>query len=388
DLVRDDRPGRMSPLVDEVSRKSMDERPLVVVIDSAKALQDFTGERELRMALYDLTSRLAHTEAALLLVGEYTEDEMTAGVEFSIADTIIHLAYEPREPIDRRWVRVVKMRGTHHLEGKHTFRISPAGFEVFPRIETLDPGAPKAVSGRIPSGIPGLDKIMGGGIGAGEATVLLGPSGVGKTIAGLRFVAEGVAQSERCLYVTFQDTPEQLVEMAATFDWDLGTARTKGQLVVHHVPLGELDLDVLTSRIRTELVDGSIQRVVIDSLAEMVFATRESHRFPAYARSLTGLIRASGASLLMSSETTTLGASPEPIGGVTFLFHNVILMRYIEMDSEIGRAVNIVKMRNSDHRKGTFGFTVGADGVTIGEPLHSVTGVLGWSALRTPLIPN
>ena len=102
DLIRDDRPGRMGPLVDEVARKTMDENPVLVVIDSAKALRDFTGERELRMAFYDLTSRLAHTDAALLLLGEYTPSEMAAGVEFSLADTIIHLAYEPREPIDRR----------------------------------------------------------------------------------------------------------------------------------------------------------------------------------------------------------------------------------------------------------------------------------------------
>jgi circadian clock protein KaiC len=383
DLVRDDRTERMGPLVDEVARKTMDEQPVLVVIDSAKALRDFAGERELRMAFYDLTSRLSHTDAALLLLGEYTPDEMAAGVEFSLADTIIHLAYEPREPIDRRWLRVVKMRGTHHLEGKHTFRISPTGFEVFPRIETLDPGAPREVSGRIPSGIPSLDALMNGGIGAGEATVILGPSGVGKTIAGLRFVAEGIAQDERCLYVTFQDTADQLVKMAATFDWDLDTARKDGRLVVHHVPLGELDLDVLTSRIQEELMDRSVHRVVIDSLAEMVLAARESERFPAYARSLTGLIRAAGATLIITSETTTLGPSPEPIGGVTFLFHNVILLRYIEMNSAIGRALNVVKMRNSDHHKGTFRFTIGLEGLVVGDALESVTGVLGWSAPRS-----
>jgi circadian clock protein KaiC len=385
DLVRDDRPGRMGPLVDEVARKTMEEQPVLVVIDSAKALRDFTGERELRMAFYDLTSRLAHTDAALLLLGEYTPAEMAAGVEFSLADTIVHLAYEPREPIDRRWLRVVKMRGTHHLEGKHTFRISPIGFEAFPRIETLDPGTPAQVSGRISSGIPGLDNLMGGGIGAGEATVLLGPSGAGKTIAGLRFVAEGVDRGDRCLYVTFQDTPDQLIQMAAGFGWDLRTARDKGQLVVLHVPLGELDLDLLASRIREELAQGSIHRVVIDSLAEMVFAARESDRFPAYARSLTGLIRAAGATLLITSETTTLGPSPEPIGGVTFLFHNVILLRYIELNAATGRALNIVKMRNSDHSKDVYQFTIGAHGLTIGATLHDVTGVLGWSALRAPV---
>ncbi|MEV7627729.1 ATPase domain-containing protein [Actinoplanes sp. NPDC089786] len=384
DLIRGDRPGRMEPLVDEVARKTMDEHPVLVVIDSAKALRDFTGERELRMAFYDLTSRMAHADAALLLLGEYTPAEMAAGVEFSLADTIIHLAYEPREPIDRRWLRVVKMRGTHHLEGKHTFRISARGFEVFPRIETLDTGPAQEVTGRIHSGIPGLDVLMGGGIGAGEATVILGPSGIGKTIAGLGFVTEGISKNERCLYVTFQDTADQLVKMAATFGWELGTARDQGHLIVHHVPLGELDLDLLAERIRQELLGGPIHRVVIDSLAEMVLAARETDRFPAYARSLTGIIRAAGATLVITSETAALGPSQEPIGGVTFLFHNVILLRYIEMKSSTGRALNIVKMRNSDHSKDVYCFTVAADGLTVSGPLESVTGVLGWSALRTP----
>lgn len=387
DLVRAARNGRMGPLVDEVTRKTMDDNPVLVVIDSAKALRDFARKRDLRTVFYDLTSRLAHTDAALLMLGEYTPAEMAADVEFSLADTIIHLAYEPREPIDRRWLRVVKMRGAHHLEGKHTFRISPTGFEVFPRIETLDTGPAQEITGRIPSGIPSLDDLMGGGIGAGEATVILGPSGVGKTIAGLQFVTEGIAQNERCLYVTFQDTADQLINMAATFEWDLGTAHGNGHLIVHHVPLGELDLDLLATRIRQELAGAPIRRVVIDSLAEMVAASRESDRFPAYARSLTGIIRAAGATLLITSETTTLGPSPEPIGGVTFLFHNVVLLRYIEMNSSTGRALNIVKMRNSDHSKDICCFTIGADGLTVSRPLESVAGVLGWSALRTPPEP-
>ena len=382
DLVREDRPGRMEPLVDEVARKAMDGRPAIVVIDSAKALRDFTGERELRVAFYDLTSRLAHTDAALVLIGEYTAEEMAADVEFSLADTIIQLVYEPREPIDRRWLRVLKMRGTHHLEGKHTFRIGPAGFEVFPRIETVDPGAPAQVTGRISSGVPGLDALMGGGIGAGEATVVLGPSGIGKTIFGLRFAAEGLAHDERCLYVTFQDAPDQLIKMAAAFGWDLEEARNKGNLVVHHVPLGELDLDILSARIRAEFAEGPIHRVVIDSLAEMVIAAREGDRFPAYARSLTGLIRATGASLLVTSETTTLGPSPEPVGGTSFLFHNLILMRYVEQDSETGRALNIVKMRNSRHSRHVHQFDIDEHGMTVGPTLQEITGALGWSALR------
>jgi circadian clock protein KaiC len=382
DLIRNDQPGQMEPLVTEVVRKTMEEEPVLVVIDSAKALRDFAGDRELRLAFYDLTSRLAHTDAALLLLGEYTPGEMAAGVEFSLADTIIQLAYEPREPLDRRWVRVIKMRGTHHLEGKHTFRITAGGVAVFPRIETVDACEAAEVTGRMDSGISGLDELMGGGIRAGEATVLLGPSGVGKTIFGLRFVAQGLTRGERCLYVTFQDTSDQLIKMAAGFGWDLEPARASGQLVVRHVPLGELDLDMLATRIREDLADGRVHRVVIDRLAELVLAAREAERFPAYARSLTGLIRAAGASLVITSETTTLGPAAEGAGGLTFLFHNVIQLRYIELSSATGRALNIVKMRNSNHHKDLYQFEIGEAGPAIGDKLEGVTGVLGWSALR------
>jgi circadian clock protein KaiC len=383
DLIRNDEPGQMKSLVTEVVRQASAEQPVLVVIDSAKALRDFSAQRELRLALYDLTSRLAHTNAALLLVGEYTPGEMAAGAEFSLADSIIQLAYEPREPVDRRWLRVIKMRGTHHLEGKHTFRITTDGVEVFPRIETIDAGEAADVTGRIPSGIPGLDGLMNGGISAGEATVILGPSGAGKTIFGLNFVTEGLIRGERCLYVTFQDTAEQLIKMAAGFGWDLAAARARGQLVVHHIPLGELDLDMLTAHIRADLAEGQVQRVVLDSLAELVFAARETDRFPAYARSLIGLIRASGASLVITSETTTLGPTPDLDGrGVTFLFHNLIQLRYIELNSATGRAVNVVKMRNSNHRKGIYQFEIGDDGPVVGGKLEGVTGVLGWSALR------
>ncbi|HCG00123.1 MAG TPA: hypothetical protein DEV93_06215 [Chloroflexi bacterium] len=115
----------------------------------------------------------------------------------------------------------------------------------------------------------------------------------------------------------------------------------------------------------------------------MVFAARESERFPAFARSLVGLMRAHDASVVVTSETGTLGPMTEPVGGLSFLFNNVILLRYLEMDSQTRRAINIVKMRNSNHDKGVFEFVIGESGFELGERLESVTGVLGWSALRS-----
>lgn len=385
DLLRDTPSAGLESLVCEVARHTLETEPAIVVIDSAKMLGELVGRSGLRAALYDLTSRIGHTRTVLLLLGEYTPAEMAGDVEFSLADGIIQLAYEPREPIDRRWLRVVKLRGGSHRAGKHTFGItSPGGVEVFPRIETLVAAETERVSGRISTGIPRLDQLMGGGPAAGDATLVLGPSGAGKTIFALRYVAAGLEKGEHCLFVTFQDTADQLVASAAGFGWDLRTPRAAERLTVSYVPMGSLDLDVVAAVVREELATRPVRRVVIDSLAELVAAARELERFPAYKRSLNGLIRAAGASLLVTSETATIGPLTDPpLAGLMFLFNNVIQLRYIEQDSRAGRAVNIIKMRNSRHDMGLHSVAITEQGMTIGEKLEGAVGLLGWSVLRT-----
>jgi circadian clock protein KaiC len=383
DFLQPARRDGLEPLVSEIVRKTLKEEPAVVVVDSAKMLRDFAGERELRTALFDLTGRISQTGTALLLVGEYTSEELGNGIEFSLADGIIQLEYESREPVDRRWLRIAKMRGGSFRAGKHTFRIGSSGVEVFPRIETLIPYAVRVVSDQVPSGIPGLDKLMGGGAKQGDATLLTGPSGVGKTIFGLRWLAEGMERTQRCLYVTFQDTAHQLAGAAAAFGWDLTSASAAENVSISYVPMGDLDLDVLATAVRSELRKHATSRIVIDSLAELAFAAREQERFPAYMRSLVGLARAAGSSLLITSETVVYGSSANAMDGLLFLFDNVIDLRYIEDGSQIGRAVHVAKMRSRAHSMTLNDLTITDHGLEVGDVLDSVTGRLGWSALRS-----
>lgn len=383
DLLREDDATEtgLGRLVSEIVRKSQEARPGFVVLDSIRMLRGLFSENEIRTALYDLAGRVAQSGAVLLLLGEYTTKEMRSAPEFALADTILHLAYKPREPLDRRWLRVLKLRGGSHREGKHALRITEDGLAIFPRIETLLPEVMPAFSGRTSSGIPGLDALMGEGIPEGDATLVMGPSGAGKTIFSLRYLNEGLDRGEHCLHITFQDTTDQLVGMASGFGWDFQSARNGGQLAMEHVPMGTLDLDVLASLVRAHLDGRQIRRVVIDSLAEMVFAARETDRFPAYLRSLNALIRSFGASLLVTSETTTLSPIHEPLNGLMFLFHNVIQIRYVEQHANVGRVLNILKMRNSAHDTGIYQCTITGNGLEIGGRLEGVTGVLGWSVL-------
>jgi len=374
--------GDLGPLVTEIVRACFEQRPSVVVIDSAKALRDFADERAVRKVFSELSGRIAHTDASLLFLGEYAATELESSPEFSLADGIVQLANEQQEPIDRRWLRVAKMRGSKHLAGRHTLAIGPTGIEIYPRLETLTPENAELDGRRIASGIRGLDEMLGGGLPATDVSAILGPSGSGKTATVLRFVAQGIEDGERCLCFSFQEDADQLLKKAATFGWDLAGACESGQLLIHHVPQGKLNLDMLGTAVRAGLAAGPAQRVAIDSLAELVFASREAARFPAYARTLTGFIRAAGATSLITSEVALLGPMTEPLGGLQFLFNNIILLRYIEIESELRRAVAVLKMRDSDHEKGLRQFDVGAQGLTIGDKLESLTGVLGWSALR------
>jgi circadian clock protein KaiC len=383
DFLRPGRPDGLAPMVSEIVRKTLDEEPAVVVIDSAKMLRDFADDRELRSALYDLTANFAETGAVLLLIGEYTPAELAGGIEFSLADGIIQLDYQVREPVDRRSLRIVKMRGGRHVPGKHTFHIASGGIEVFPRIETLIPAAATQVSGTMRSGIPGLDRLMPAGMRQGDATLIMGPSGVGKTTLGLRWITQGLEEGEHCLFVTFQDTADHLTEMGAAFGWDIAAARASGRLLISYVSMGDLDLDVLANVVRTNLADGQVRRVAIDSLAELVLADREWDRFPAYMRSLVGLVRSNGVSLLATSETTGNGITAQSLEGLMFLFDNVIDLRYLEEQSALGRALNIVKMRNSPHQMTLNRVTITDTGLVVGSKLEGVTGRLGWSALRT-----
>jgi circadian clock protein KaiC len=382
-------PDGLEPLVSEIVRKALDEEPAIVVIDSAKMLREFAGERELRHALFDLIGRLSQTGAVLLLLGEYTPDELLSGIEFSLADGIIQLDYQAHEPIDRRWLRVAKMRGGSQLPGRHTLEIGPGGIEVFPRTETVDLGDVTPVSGRIRSGIQGLDELMGGGMLAGDASLVLGPSGVGKSNFGMCWAAEALRQGDRGLYVTFQDTEAQLMAMADGLGCDIGAARAAGQFVILHYETGELDLDVLAATVRAELARKPVARLVFDSLAELAYANHEVERFASYKRSLLGLVRAAGTSLLATSETTGHSFVGKTLDGLMYLFDNVVSLRYIERGSQLGRALNVVKMRNSRHDMALNSFEITDHGLAIAGKIEGASGNLGWSALRAqePLYP-
>jgi circadian clock protein KaiC len=378
----------LTTLVDEVVRASVEEERSVIVIDGIKALRDFAQVNGFgfRGVSYDLASKVAHSNAILLFVGEYTAEEVAYAPEFAVADGILYLADETFGRFDQRWLRILKLRGVDFLMGKHSFRIGGSGIEVFPRFESIAPPRQMWSGERVSLGIEGIDEQIGGGLPRGSATLIAGPSGAGKSVLGLHFVAEGIARGEHCLYLSFQQTNEQLIAHGETFGWPFKEAVDSGLLRIRHLEPVEISLDVVGAELReASLGESRVHRVVVDSLAELEPAARGTARFPDYLTALTGLFASIGATTVLTSETTAFfGPAFELPHGLAFVADNVILLRYAELESEVRRVLAIVKLRDGDHTKDLLEVEITKTGMNVIGKFSGLTGVLGGNPTLTP----
>src|SRR5207247_9004101 len=133
---------------------------------------------------------------------------------FTVADGVLWLSQVADRNSVVRKLQVMKVRGRAPMPGLHTFRITHDGLQIFPRIpERRSDGRPRSAH-RLSTGLPGLDELMGGGIPAGDAVMLAGPAGSGKTTFATQFVAEGLKHGEPAVIVVFEEYPDEYLARA------------------------------------------------------------------------------------------------------------------------------------------------------------------------------
>src|SRR4029453_3089679 len=125
-------------------------------------------------------------------------------------DAVIGLRTKRTGERSMRYLSVLKLRGSVFASGEHSYRLSSDGLVVYPRLaDTSDMPNYEHGNERISSGIPALDEEIGDGYWPGSATLVVGPSGAGKTIMGLHFLYAGAARDEPGILVTLQESRTQ-----------------------------------------------------------------------------------------------------------------------------------------------------------------------------------
>ncbi len=351
-----------SALLGELLRRH---RPGLVVIDSFRALQAYAPDAEtFRSFLHELAARLSALPITAFWVGEYSATETDDSPELAVADAIISLGTDRANDRDRRVLSVVKLRGSGSLSGKHAYRLTSAGIDVFPRM--ADKAQHHSYGGlheRMTSGVSALDEMLFEGFYRGASTLVAGPSGIGKTLLALHFIYAGAQAGETGLIATFQENPTQLERIANGFSWSLDDP---GIELMYRTPV-DLYLDEWVYDLLDTVERLGAKRVAIDSLGDLRAASGDELRFREYIYSLLQRFARADVSVVMTQEVPELfGTSHLSEYGISHLSDNVILLQFLRGDSKLKRALTILKARGSGHDASTREYDITPDGVRLG----------------------
>lgn len=350
-----------------------------VAMDSLGAIfSRFSDEAIIRTELLRIATALKHLGVTAVMTAERREeygDISRFGVEEFVADNVIILRNALEQEKRRRTLEILKFRGTNHHKGEYPFTIIPQrGIVVLPL------GALKlkqrSSNVRVTSGNAKLDKMCGGGFFRDSIIMVSGATGTGKTLITTEFIAGGVNAGEKCLLFAFEESREQLFRNASGWGRDFAQMEQEGKLQVICDYPEVTGLEEHLIRIKTAIETFKPNRVAVDSLSALERIS-SIKGFREFVISLTSFIKHEEIAGLFTATTPTLvGGTSITETHISTITDTIILLRYVEMGSEMQRGLTILKMRGSAHDHNIHEFNIDGSGMHISAPFASVTGIL------------
>jgi circadian clock protein KaiC len=297
-----------------------------------------------------------HLTAVLALeAAAFNGDRPSSLPEESIADTVIRLRMEDVARASVRSIEVVKSRGHDFQMGRHSFRIVDGhGIEVYRRVQaprrpSRDRAAAFDPETRVSTGVPGLDEIVNGGYFLGSTTVVAGISGVGKSVMGLQYIAEGARKGEKGLMLTLDEQVPQVLRNARSIGIDLQPWIDQGLVRLEYNPPQEIEVDHHFHQIE-RIVEEEFRprRVVFDSLSTYGSNLGTSGRvFRDFFHALVALMKENQLAAVYNHENPEMLGMSSMMGdfAMSSLVDNIILMNWVELGDSFRLGLTVAKMR-------------------------------------------
>ncbi len=240
---------------------------------------------------------------------------------------------------------------------------------------------------RKPTGIIGLDEMLDGGFLPETANLVEGAPGTGKTTLGLQFIYSGITvQQEPGLVLTFEEFPQQYYRDAAGMGWDLPAleAANKLRVIMTSPEVTQADLRQVGGLLETHVREIGAQRILVDSIShfERLNRDRIDLRESVYGF-VNGLKRLGLTAVLTRESTTLLGGDPNIGQDIAFVVDSYILLRYVEIDSAMRRALLVLKQRGADHARDIRQYEITAAGIDVRARFEGRQGIMsGTPTLR------
>lgn len=239
---------------------------------------------------------------------------------------------------------------------------------------------------RLSTGIKGLDEMTHGGYIPGDAVLIAGSPGTGKTTTAMHFMAAGVEAGEHTVFVTFEYLPQQIYRDAGNRGWPLEQWEKEGKVkVICTTPdVLMMEADQGQSLLEEAIQEVNAKRLIVDSMTHFEFLGSSHNDLRQDLSGLMNRLR------LLDVTTVVTHEIPQIIGpavrisnwGLEFLVDAVILLRYVELEGELQKAINILKFRGSDHDKRYRRLRLDQGGVTVEEEFAGVENISGGTATR------
>lgn len=396
-------------LMTEMKRMST-KRILIDGLTPLRLFGEIFNGRPFRDSLHLLVESLQRQEVTAMLTREVPASEAARAAEFSheqfVCDTILTMRNEPRGRSNIRSIEVSKSRGQDFITGKHTLRIeAERGVRVYQRAQARPRGPVEQPTStkRSSLGVAAVDEMIGKGVFDGSVTLVVGVSGTGKTVLGVQFLVDGAKQGKKCLLVTLDEHPAQIMRNAEGLNLDLQRYVDDGTVQVYYESPQEIELDVHFHNITRLMDEHKIERVLVDSLAAYHVHETDKREFRDFIYALTTHIKDRLVTAFLNYESPELlGVSQisEDLKASTIV-DNIILLNYVEFSNRLRRAITVPKARGSAPSRITREYTIQPGGIVLRPvtseeeeiepvpqlPFSSYYGVLARSpARRSPLI--
>lgn len=239
---------------------------------------------------------------------------------------------------------------------------------------------------RLKTGIPGLDDMTRGGFVRGDTVLLTGPPGTGKTTFGLQFLLQGIRDGENGVFVTVEEMPKKIVDDAINFGWDLRRLESENRLKIFQLQSDMLQTGGGPIMQCLELVRSmDAKRIVVDPISLYSTNIYNMNELRRELYSFVNYMKANDVSLLMTHEVPDVLTRVSKISdyGIEFIVDCIIMLQYVEMESEIRRSINILKMRGSDHDKAIRRYEITKRGFEVLSRFEGYEGIMSGTARKT-----
>ncbi len=333
---------RLQHAIDSVGAKR-------VALDTIESL--FSGLANtsiLRAELRRLFRWLKGKGVTTLITGERGDGQLTRqGIEEYVSDCVITLDHRIADQLSTRRLRIAKYRGSTHGTNEYPFLITDTGMSVLPITSVhLDYVVSEE---RVSSGIVRLDTMLGGrGFYRGSTILLTGTAGTGKTSLAATFVDAACKRGERCLYMAFEESQNQIIRNMRSIGVDLQPHVTKGLLKFHASRPTLYGLEKHLLMTHTLVTDHEPSIVVVDPVTNLV-SSGTTNDVAAMTIRLIDYLKGRGVTVLMTTLTSS-GSAPEQTElDISSLIDTWLLLRDIESGGERNRGLYVLKSRGMAH---------------------------------------